>query len=306
MPYLQPYKGRSTRHSCPSCGQAQSFTLYLNDHTHEPINSKVGKCNREIKCGYHYPPRQYFIDNPTCRDVACHVSNTNPIDPIQPPRPIGTIPFSFVQNSFSPNSHFVSFLKNHFPEDKIKAVCEKYYLGATKNQEVIFWQVDTKGKIRTGKIMQYNPRTGKRIKHKSGAINWVHNKLKQAKQLPADFNLRQCFFGEHLLTIYPTATVAIVESEKTAIIAAMLLPEYCWLAAGSLNGLSIEKCAVLKSHSVILFPDHGAYEKWSTKAKEIEQYINVFFSVSSLLQNTTIHTINGLDIADFLITSNPL
>jgi len=154
--------------------------------------------------------------------------------------------------------------------------------------------------------MQYNPLTGKRIKHQSGAINWVHNKLKQAKQLSDDFKLRQCFFGEHLLSIYPIATIAIVESEKTAIIATMLLPEYCWLAAGSLNGLSVEKCSILKNRSVILFPDQRAYENWGAKAKEIEQCINVFISVSSILQNTTTNTTNGFDIADYLLNFQAL
>jgi len=44
--------------------------------------------------------------------------------------------------------------------------------------------MDIQGKVRTGKIMQYNPDTGKRIKHQSGAIDWVHNKLKKARILP--------------------------------------------------------------------------------------------------------------------------
>ncbi|MEI7677493.1 MAG: hypothetical protein WCJ03_11990, partial [Bacteroidales bacterium] len=30
QPYLQKYKGISTRHTCPECGQKQSFTLYLD------------------------------------------------------------------------------------------------------------------------------------------------------------------------------------------------------------------------------------------------------------------------------------
>ena len=51
--------------------------------------------------------------------------------------------------------------------------------------------------------MQYNPETGKRMKHQSGAIDWVHNKLKKSRQLLEDFNLQQCFFGEHLLNTYP-------------------------------------------------------------------------------------------------------
>ena len=72
--------------------------------------------------------------------------------------------------------------------------------------------------------MQYNPTTGKRIKHQSGAIDWVYNKLKKSGMLPENFNLQQCFFGEHLLTLYPDKTVAIVESEKSALIAVEFSP----------------------------------------------------------------------------------
>jgi len=63
---------------------------------------------------------------------------------------------------------------------------------------------------------------------------WVHNKLKKSRELPENFNLLQCFFGEHLLKIYPYKYVAIAESEKSAIIANMIMPELIWLAAGNL------------------------------------------------------------------------
>ena len=102
--------------------------------------------------------------------------------------------------------------------------------------------------------MQYNPETGRRLKHESGAIDWVHNKLKKSGTLPEDYNLQQCFFGEHLLNIYPYKTIGIVESEKAATIASILIPELIWLATGSLNGLSVEKCLTLENRSVILFP----------------------------------------------------
>ena len=35
------------------------------------INDIVGKCNRLDKCGYHYPPRQYYENNPRLRDKEC-------------------------------------------------------------------------------------------------------------------------------------------------------------------------------------------------------------------------------------------
>ncbi|MDY0333021.1 MAG: DUF6371 domain-containing protein [Bacteroidales bacterium] len=37
-------------------------------------------------------------------------------------------------------------------------------MGVTKNRDVIFYQIDTEGRDRTGKIMKYNRQTGKRIK----------------------------------------------------------------------------------------------------------------------------------------------
>jgi hypothetical protein len=121
--------------------------------------------------------------------------------------------------------------------------------------------------------------------------------------LPKDYNLQQCFFGEHLLGLHQEAVVCIVESEKSALISAALFPDVIWLAAGNINGLAIDKCQVLKERTVILYPDLNAFEKWSLKAKEIQKQCNCTISVSNLLEETaTPYAIaQGLDVADFLI-----
>ena len=303
-PYLQPYKGKATRHDCPSCKAKLSFTQYLDGNTHKPIHDIVGKCNRESKCGYHYTPKQYFIDNQSAdRRCEAYLVLNQSSKPITTPQPIGTISFNYVQNSASYKSNFVRFLFEHFSDEQILNMAEKYALGATKSKEVIFWQIDIQGKVRTGKIMQYNPTTGRRIKHESGAIDWVHNKLKKSGKLPQNFNLQQCFFGEHLLKIYPGKHIAIVESEKSSIIASMIMPELVWLAAGNLNGLSIEKCQVLNGREITLYPDLGAFDKWSIKAAEIKERCNCKITVSTLLEDeaSDLDRINGLDIADFII-----
>ncbi len=49
---------------------------------------------------------------------------------------------------------------------------QDYALGATKDGSVIYWQIDTKGKVRTGKVMKYDPNSGHRIKN-GGGINWI-------------------------------------------------------------------------------------------------------------------------------------
>jgi len=303
-PYLQKYKGISTRHTCPECGQKQSFTLYLDGKTNEPIHSKVGKCNRESKCGYHYTPKQFYNDNPSSSiDNPSLKVCWDKSKPIVPLIPAGTIPFSFVERSVSYKSNFVRFLCEILNNKQIQAIGENYALGATKTSEVIFWQIDIQGKVRTGKIMQYNPDTGRRLKHESGAIDWVHNKLKKIGTLPEDFNLKQCFFGEHLLKLNLEKTIAIVESEKSALIASAVFPDLVWLSAGNIHGLSIEKCEVLRSRNTILFPDLNAYDKWSEKAIQIKKEYCCNITVSSILEDiaTPEAKADGLDIADYLI-----
>lgn len=80
----------------------------------------------------------------------------------------------------------------------------------------------------------------------------------QRKGLLKNFNLSQCFFGEHQLAKEPAAKdIAIVESEKTAIIATVYLPDFIWLAAGQLNGLTLEKFKPLAGRRITLSPGFG-------------------------------------------------
>ena len=48
---LQKYKGTSTRHTCPNCGDRRSFAYYV-DESGTPLHPSVGRCNHESGCGY--------------------------------------------------------------------------------------------------------------------------------------------------------------------------------------------------------------------------------------------------------------
>ena len=65
-----------------------------------------------------------------------------------------------------------------------------------KTNDVIYFQIDSDGRCRSGKIMRYNPETGKRIKDENikGKINWVHSIPKRAGHLPDEWELTQCLF----------------------------------------------------------------------------------------------------------------
>ena len=89
----------------------------------------------------------------------------------------------------------------------------------------MFWQVDILGRVRQAKVISYQSDTLKRNKD----LNvWFAGKtiLKNAEA-----NLQQCFFGENQLKDAPlTIPVAIVESEKTAIVCSIKMPQFIWLA----------------------------------------------------------------------------
>jgi hypothetical protein len=197
-------------------------------------------------------------------------------------------------------NNFVEFLTNQFGEEVATELIERYFIGTSRhwNCATVFWQVDSLGKVRTGRIMLYSPGTGKRTKKPYNHITWAHSTLKLA-----DFNLNQCFFGEHLLKD-KTKPVALVESEKTAILASLYLPQFIWLATGGLQNLSQKRCESLKGRNVVLFPDVNCLEKWQEKAEKLSGFASL--TVSELLEQeaTEAERIEGLDLADYLLRFN--
>ena len=124
---------------------------------------------------------------------------------------------------------------------------------------------------------------------------WVHTNLKSAHRLPPEWKLTQCLFGEHLLHDKVNANVALVKSEKTAVICFLLLSEYIWLATGGKSQLM-----VLKGHTVTAFPDIDGYEEWRKKAKI---YTMLDITISDILERnaTPEQRERQVDIADLLL-----
>lgn len=301
---LEPYKGSNSRHECPSCGKRKSFALYIDIETNEQVHSSCGRCNREDQCGYHLTPKQYFEQDrtKTTNTHACArdgFSYTIKIDKREA-LPEIIIESEIMKKSLTgyKNNHFVSYLISLFGDKITKELISIYFIGTSKlwDGATIFWQIDTKGKIKAGKVMLYNPETGKRIKQPFNHIQWAHKLTKQEGEL------KQCFFGEHLLR-NNNKPIAIVESEKTAVIASVYFPDFIWLACGGLSMLSFEKCLVLKNRKVILYPDLNGFDKWKEKSDLFLPKIVTSYSISTLLEKvaTEEERKGGLDLADYLI-----
>ena len=172
------------------------------------------------------------------------------------------------------------WLVNNFGVEEAQYVSDLYEVGYMADGRVIFWQIDIEGRVRTGKIMAYDPATGHRRKEE-GAIGWVHSELKREGILAEDWRLEQCLYGEHLLGANPHSTVALVEAYKTAHVGAILLPQYLWLATDSMMGLTEERLRHLKGRRVLLFPDEGkGREEWSARIAPIAERVGFSYAIS--------------------------
>ena len=196
------------------------------------ISEIVGRCDREINCGYHFSPKMYF-KNECVTYSPLLTSNYKQEKKETTFHDKVDLNQSLKSNV---NNNFIEYLKSIFPTDKVEKVIKLYNVGTATfwNNATIFWQIDNLKKIRSGKIIVYS-KDGKRSK----IINWMHSYLIKKNKI-REFNLSQCFFGLHLVNENSNA-IAIVESEKTACIMSILFDKYIWLAAGSLNGLNEKK-----------------------------------------------------------------
>mgnify|MGYP003500060232 FL=1 len=304
--HLQKYAGISSRHTCPACERPRCFTLYIDDNGNI-LHPTVGRCDHESSCGYHRTPRQYFHDHPEHRHfvIPSERSESRNLHHDRPARPDRASPGIIPHNLIPPPSatnHLITYLKTMIPSSAIDRIIADYRLASTPDQAIIFLQIDQENQCRTGKIMQYNPATGHRIKdpNKPGRINWLHSILKRRKQLPPDWQLTQCLFGEHLLPQHQDKTVALVESEKTAIICSAMMPQYLWLATGGKSGLTSERLSSLKGRKIIVFPDIDAFKDWQQK---IFTFPHLDIRISRLLEDnaTPADRAAHIDLADWIL-----
>ena len=196
-------------------------------------------------------------------------------------------------------NNLFAFVAAIIGSDEARRLMEMYRVGTSKHWQgaTVFWQISADGNVRGGKIMLYDRLTGHRVQEPFPHINWVHSVLR----LP-DFKLTQCFFGEHLLPYIRDKPVAIVESEKTAILATHYLPQYLWLATGGkCSCLNREAIKALRDREVMLVPDLNATDDWRKKLtlfEESEIKATLFESLEQMA--TDEQRTQGLDIADFL------
>ena len=188
----------------------------------------------------------------------------------------------------------------YLSEEQMQRAAQRYRLGRSRDGGVIFWQIDEHGVLHDGKIMYYRPDCHRDHDHKP---TWTSFLLRKAGQLPDDWRPEHCLFGLHLLG--HTATVCVVEAEKTAVMMSELRPDCLWLATGGKTELNVARLKPLQSHRVILFPDTdtdgSTYREWYELALAAGDVYGQPFTVSAILEQhaTPSQKQRKIDIADY-------
>lgn len=260
---------------CNGCGK-KTAVQYIETETGNVVSGAM-RCDREQSCGYHQKPESNDVIFIPKSEIVIKETNYISLQVLED--------FYLLDKKHD----LIDFLKTKFTNKQIHTAKQLYFLSEHHKGETIFWQIDQLERVRSGKIMAYNPETGKRLKDSDGhsQIRWMHKQ---------PYNLKQCLFGLHLTKEDKIKDIAIVESEKTAVIMSMYEPDFLWLAVGSKNGFKIEYLAPIKLRKIIAFPDKGCFEDWKTVSDSLnDKGFNI--TVSDALEKE-INCITGEDIAD--------
>lgn len=303
---------------CPQCGK-KSFVNYIYPDGTAVADGECGKCDRANNCGYHYPPREYFRDNRPLSDNYKRPQRSQRPQPqhlIKPSEP-SRIEFGIVERTLrgydrNPLAIYLHFLfDNLIGAEAVDECLRLYGVGSTKDGKVCYWQIDEYGNVRSGKVMAYDPTTGKRVHGTGCDALWAHSLMKLN-----DFKLSQAYFGSHLSKIIKDKLIPrneqaramgiadyeppiwLFESEKGALIAALYLlwggasTTFIPMATGGCGGFNpksedlsdpYNKIQVVKNRKVALFPDNGEFAKWKERGERLKGFCKEIY-ISTLVE----------------------
>lgn len=312
---LDQRSGYEFWHICPNCGN-KTLKRYVDiENNYAYLSDEVGWCSRKNDCRYNYSPKLFFSEHPLNYNIEDERSRIKRLlnqnffessthtcveDGVVEYRMLGKA----WQNNFT--RWLTRLIVPELGKEALSSTIKRYQLGSDiKNVgAVIFWRRSINNEIRTGKIILCDETTGKISKSSTmPKIDWVHSRLLKEGRLPHNFELKQCLFGEHLLSSNPDADVFVFGSERSAVIASLCFPDKICIASGGQSDLTAGKFKVLEGRNIMFFPDFDTIE-WKNKIEEIAKSVNFnsWKINDSLSMSITTHARSiGFDQGDHLI-----
>lgn len=308
--------------TCPQCHKKKHFCRYVHSASGELLPSEYGRCDNEIKCGYHKKPDKKMYEMYKKTEINQKDKKYKPKTTMQYFNKL-VYEACEKQGNYESNVFLQNLIKNvpyQFPADKVYEVARLYRIGTVVKGDYAgacaFPFIDISGNINAVQIKKFDKN------NHTIDTNFLHRNLEKwykvvGKPIPEwlsaylkNESYVNCLFGEHLLPNHKNKPVCIVEAPKTAIYCTLYFgtEKALWLSCYSLSGLTEERMRVLAGRRVYLFPDMSkdgsAYEKWKAQAAYLESKIpQISIKTMDFLEKigTPEQKNKGYDIADLLI-----
>lgn len=243
---------------CPKCGE----DTYNNYEGHP--NPYVGFCR---SCGYCMTPEEYeqsqeqIIASYSSTQIYKKLSSTNYEE-----EPDWMLKKEYFTPALRINILF-KYISDKLGLAEVLKTFARYKVETHIRNfgSAIFYRLNAESETRAFKVMSFE-KDGHRTKIKD---NETKKEYSSVYQRSIETSTEGCnapsspdepkypLFGRHLLS-RPDAenkTICIVESEKTALMAATLYPEFIWMATGSCYFLFDSHLKGLEGRKIVLFPD---------------------------------------------------
>lgn len=292
----------SKKFICPQCGK-KKFVKY-KDAAGNYQGDEFGRCDRADNCGY------------LCYPDTASESTSEYFAPVRKPQIYFPKEYQEkTRKNFEQNVFLQNLEKAGIPSEKITEVTEMYQVGTLTRGKyaggICFPYIDKHNRVHSVQVKVFNS------ENKTIDQNWLHSILyyhfKASGNIPqwlTDYHNNEkktnCFFGEHLLEVYPSKEIIIAESPKNAILGSFILPEYLWMASGSLSTLSVNKLRKLKGRNILLIPDTSpgsvAFDQWKLICDEAAE-AGIKVRMFTFLEDnaTEEQKAAGYDIADYVM-----
>lgn len=338
---------RSAKFTCPECGQKR-FVRYFDIESQDYLPEEYGRCDRSGH--YHLNPytngyaKSFEKPHSKTYKTRSYYASVKSVQE----HPQVFVPLEVLKETLKDHRHnnFFNNLKKNvpypFPAFDIERLIELYLVGTinpTKRRDqklkgaVTFPYFEQIEEIQAIQIVQYDmrnhrkdinwidtyicPKTGfvtsvdyPAVQSKIPTIEWIESRRHQKKV--------NCFFGAHLVKMFPHNPIVLVEGPKSALIGMLYFgfpddhPDNpIWLATGSKDTFTLDRSRILSKRSVLIFPDlspdSNTYKNWVIKSSDFQNKLPLSsFTVSSFFEeNSTFKEKNdALDIADYLITKD--
>ncbi|WP_157588819.1 DUF6371 domain-containing protein [Psychroserpens burtonensis] len=225
------YKGYPDNYGyCHSCGTSTTPTQVYEDENGTPYywNKSTNAFEETVVHSTNNVLQNCHTNNDYCNTIKSKITKYIDFKVV-----------SDLENNEIDNN-LLLYLQTMHDNDVVDRVKKMYHIGTSENGGTVFCSINKDGKVQKLKIVYYS-KVGKRT-------DYFKVPYKN------EDGYYSCLFGEHLLC-ENTKPIILIESEKTAIVCSILLPNYTWLSYGGINGLTDEKIKVLEGEKVTIVPD---------------------------------------------------